>query len=296
MQLRLLHLVVILLRIAQLHTGAGRLGERRLHGDDLLRVLGGLRGRFASEREHFRHMLDVLVAQFFRSRVFLGVVIAVGQSQPALQSLRDHHRAVLRVLIGSEAEERANAQLVQVRDFLQDVFAILQRVDAFEFICERRHARCVHRFFVHPARIKIAHLLQIRLRRFLESRFGGDLRCDRRGLLENLVQRVVIMLGQFVETSPARKLRWNRIPLYPAAIRVKVKIVLRFDGRIHVLRIERRRILFRLRCDGLVGACGRSRPDRGRWTLFAREFFFRRFGGRRTLRLHVQCAGENRSG
>ena len=71
---------------------------------------GRLGRRLAEQRQHFRHVRDVLVAQFFRGVVLLRVVIAVRHSEPALVRLRDHHRAVLVVLAGGEAEERVDAR------------------------------------------------------------------------------------------------------------------------------------------------------------------------------------------
>ena len=284
LQLRLLHLVVIFLRIAHLDPRPGGFGQRGLESHDLLRMLRRLIGRLAEEREHFRHVLDVLVAEFFRSRVFLCVVIAVRQTEPALRGVGNHHRAVLRVLIGAEAEEPAHADRVQVRDFLKNVAAIFQRVDPFEFIGQRRNARAVHRFFIHSARVRVADLLQIDFSRLLGIWFRGNFRCDYRRLLHDLVQRIVILLGQHIETAPARKLRRNRIAFYPAAIRVKIKIVLRLDGRIHVFRIEGQRVFFDRR--RFVGCRRTSRYCRRR-DLIARRFLFRRFSGRRCLRLQI---------
>ena len=272
LQLRLLHLVIIFLRIAQCHPRARGLGQRHFHGHDFCRALRGQLGRVAEEREHFRHVLDVLVADFFRTRVFLCVIIAVGQSEPALESLRDHHRAVLRVLVRAETEERGHADGVQMRDLFQDIAAILQCVDPFEFIGKRRHTRAVYRFFIHPARVKVANLLQIDLSRLLGIRFRGNFWRDRRRLLHDLVQRVVILFGQHIEAAPTRELWRDRVVLYPAAVGIKIEIVLRLDGRIHIFRIERRRYLIRGR------------------------FFFRRFGRRRCLRVRAERANKSRCG
>ena len=47
--------------------------------------------------------------------------------------------------------------------------------------------------------------------------------------LGDLVERFIIFLAQLVEAAPARIFRWHRIVLQPAAIGVKIKIILRFN-------------------------------------------------------------------
>src|SRR5439155_21976103 len=101
--------VVILLRIAQLYLGARGLGEFRLERENFPGMISGRLLRFAGEDQHFGDVLDVLVAQLFRSVVRLRVIVAIRQTQPALSRLGDIVRAVLRVLAGAKLEEGAYA-------------------------------------------------------------------------------------------------------------------------------------------------------------------------------------------
>ncbi len=67
------------------------------------------------------------------------------------------------------------------------------------------------------------------------------------------MQGIVVMLDQLIEAAPTRVFRRDFGPLDPAAVAVQKEIVLRFDGRIHVARINR---LHALATGGLGG---------GRW-------------------------------
>ena len=130
LEIGLLHFVVVLLRIAQLHARPRRLRQRRFDGEHFLRVLRRLILRLAEQREHLRHVLHVLVADLFRTGVVLRVVIPVGQRESALERLTDHHLAVLRVLVRAETEERRHPDRVQVRDLFQNVAALFHRIDS----------------------------------------------------------------------------------------------------------------------------------------------------------------------
>ena len=104
-------------------------------------------------------MRHVLFAQFFRGVVFLRIIIAVWHSQSILKRLTDDHRAVLVVLAGSKTEKRSDSEGVEVRDCFQHIVAILDRVDALEFLIERLSFRGVDGFLIHPARVIIGDLL-----------------------------------------------------------------------------------------------------------------------------------------
>ena len=120
---------------------------------------------------------------------------------------------------------------MQVRNFFQQITAVFYRIDAFELILERFGARSINGLLIHAAGIVIADFLN----------FGGDFWIDMciRGLFHNRVKRVVVLLRYLIETAPARILRRYFRSLDPTAIGVHEKIILRFHGRIHVLRIER---------------------------------------------------------
>ena len=109
--------------------------------------------------------------------------------------------------------------------------------------------RGVDGFLVHPARVEIPDLLQVRFRGFLRVRFPSHFGSKRCGFLGDDLQRVIILLRQHVEAAPARELRRNRVPFYPAAVRVKIKVLRRFHRRIDIFQVERRRVLIRRSSD-----------------------------------------------
>jgi len=208
-------------------------------------------------------MIDILVAQLLRSIVRLRIIIAVRHAESALDAVGNHHRAVLVVLPGAEPEECAHAERVQMRDFFEHIVAIFHRVDALDLVGQRHGAHGFDRFLIHAAAVIIADLLRFRRGFWIGMRL--------RRFLRNLVQCVVVLLDQFVEAAPARIFRWNFRAFDPAAVCVHKKIVLRLDRRIHVLRINRRRIFLdlRLRLTSSLRGCFRYR----RWRrLLGRRF------------------------
>ena len=127
---------------------------------------------------------------------------------------------------------------MQVRDFFEQIVAIFDRINAFELVLQRFCAHCLDRFFVHSTRVVIANLLRFRRKSWIHMCIYG--------FFGNAVQRVIIPLDQLVETTPPRIFWWNLCPLDPTAVRIHEKIILRFDRRIHVLWVQRRRILLNL--------------------------------------------------
>ncbi len=121
-------------------------------------------------------------------------------------------------------------------DCLEYIGTIFDCIDAFQLLFERSDSLGANCFLVHTARVVITDFLD----------FWRCLRVDVRvrGLIRDLMQRVVILFGQLVEASPARIFRWHWVALQPAAIGIKIEIILRLHGRIHIFRVQRRRILF----------------------------------------------------
>ena len=225
------HFVVILLRIAQLHSRARSLGQRSFKLENFLRIAFRIGRRLAGERQHLAHVRDVRVPQFLRSLVIFRVVIAVGHPESALHRLRDLMRAVLVVLARTEIEKRVHADHVQMRDLLQHIMSIFHVVDLGQLVLQRLGLHCVDRLFIHPARVVITDLLHFRRDLWIGFGLGRFFR--------NHVQRVVVVLDQLIETAPARIFRRNFSALDPTAVRVKKEIVRRFYRLIHVARIDR---------------------------------------------------------
>ena len=112
--------VVGLTHVDARHRG---LGERRFELQD---PRGGGPGRvfvLARQAEHRRHVRHVRLAHGLGLVVLLEVVIAVGQTEAALEGHADHLRRIREVLHLAEAEEGVHAQRVQVRDFVEERLA-----------------------------------------------------------------------------------------------------------------------------------------------------------------------------
>ena len=74
------HFVVILDRIAQLHASARGFRQFRFQRENLFGFIQRFRLWVPEQCQHFRNMLDILIAQFLRSSIGLGVVIAVREA------------------------------------------------------------------------------------------------------------------------------------------------------------------------------------------------------------------------
>src|SRR5438552_17282662 len=125
-----------------------------------------------------------------------------------------------------------------MRDFLEQISAVFNGVDALELFFERFGSHGLDCFLVHAAGVVIAHLL------WFWRELWIDLRC--RGLLRDRVQRVVVALDQFIERTPSGILRRDLGAVDPRTIGMGEYIIARLDRRIHVLRIDRRRTLLDL--------------------------------------------------
>ena len=131
------------------------------------------------------------------------------------------------------------------RDRLRSFIALMRLNSSCERLCLGR----VDRFFVHAARVEIADLLHFGSprSRFLDS-VGCLARLSRRS---RAARRCFFSINSL--KLPQREYSGGiGVVLEPAAIGVAVKIVARLDRRIHVLRVERRRILLDLRLRAFV--------------------------------------------
>ena len=232
------HFVVIFLRIAQLDACSRGFCELCLKRENFLCVIGSSCSWLAEQRQHFRDMIDILIAQFLGGFIRLCVVIAIRHAEPALNSLGDLVRTVLGVLARRKIEKCIDADRVQTCDFFEQIIAIFDRVNVFELVLQGFCAHCLDRFLVHSTGVVIADLLHFRRESWIDMCIYG--------FFGNDVQRVIVPLDQLVETTPARIFRRNLCPFDPTAVRIHKKIILRFYRRIHVLWVQWRRILFDL--------------------------------------------------
>ena len=120
-------------------------------------------------------MRDVLLALLFHVRVLLSVIVAIGHPKSALHRLRDIVRAVFCIGPRAKIEKRVDAYAVQVRDLLQHVLWIFDRIDFLELLGQRLCARSFDRLVVHSACVVIADFLCFRC----QLRIDWRLRCLR---------------------------------------------------------------------------------------------------------------------
>src|SRR3954447_25255232 len=106
---------------------------------------------------------------------------------------------------------------METRDLCQQVIAVLDRVDLLQLFRQRGRFARIHLVLVHSAGIEVAYLLQFRR--------GLRIGVRVRGLVANLVQRVVVLLGQLVEGTPAPNRGRNRFPLNQAAVGIEIEIL-----------------------------------------------------------------------
>ena len=131
------HLVVEVGWIAALdarHLGLGQDGFDAYYGCGFV---GGVGGRVADQLKHFCNMRDVGFAQFNGFGVVLGVVVAIGEAEPALIDFGDYLGRVLEVLVGAEGEEGSatveRGRILRGGEVLREVLLGFQARDTVEF-------------------------------------------------------------------------------------------------------------------------------------------------------------------
>ena len=167
-------------------------------------------------------------------------------------------RTVFGVLSGTKIEKRADTDAVEMRDLFEQIIAVFDRFNPFKLIIQRPGAHCLDRFLIHTARVVVAYLL----------RFGREPWIDMCAFrfLRNVMQRIVVVLDQLVETAPARIFRRNLGLFDPSAIGVDEEILLWFYRQIPVARVQRGPIFFNRRFYGFTaGLMGIARDRRRRF-------------------------------
>ena len=92
-------------RIAAFDPRHRTLGQRGFDAHHGLRLGCGGLGLVAEKLKHFLDVRQVLLAQFDRLRVVLGVIVAVGEAESALIGVGDHLIGIAEVLDGFKAEQ-----------------------------------------------------------------------------------------------------------------------------------------------------------------------------------------------
>ena len=149
----------------------------------------------------------------------------------------NHSRAVLGILIRTEAKERAHAFAMQQLRLRLQINQVLDSCNPRQFRLEWFCSGAVDGGRVHAARVEIANLLFVRTRRGLSLH----------RVIENLLQVLLVFVRQLRECAPARIFRRNRIGFHPPAHRELVEVVARLASSIEIRGVESPRIWF-IRC------------------------------------------------
>ena len=203
--------------------------ELRLELEDRLRLFRGRRGRVPGKLQHLRDVRDVFRPEPLRLLVGLRVVVAVGQTQAALERRHDDLARVLAVLLRADLEEGADSPLLEARDLLLERSLVVNRGDPVELSLERRDPGRLDRGLIHAAPVEVGELSLLGPRR--RRRPGGE-------LLQGLVQDLAVPLVQLVERAPARVIGRHRVLLQPPAVGVLVEVAAGGHARIHVPGIK----------------------------------------------------------
>ena len=216
----------------------GRLGARPMHRRNLaLEIVDARRSRCGvghlSQREQVDEMRAIgrpyavhLVAAF-------GVVVAIGQSQSALQQVGHLAGRVVQILREPEAEDAIGIEVGRVErvDVGAKVLAdpsrqrppIGNRRDVVERRVEWRDAALLDRRLVQVARVVVANLALV----------GSGGRLARRCLFEQPSGALLRLLAENVEDAVARAIGWNLRVLEPGSVRIVIEVVARGDRHVH---------------------------------------------------------------
>jgi hypothetical protein len=170
------------------------------------------------------------------ARAGLHVVVAIGQTQPALQQIRHGVRRVVEVLrdpdpeqaIGIEvgAVQRVDVGTQRAADVRRQRVGIADCRDRRQLIAERREPPLFDPRLVHVAGVVIANLPLL----------GAVGRSD--GGLEQLVRPLPRPIDEDDADAEAAAIGGDLVLLQPAAVRVAEEIVAGGDGRVHARPVD----------------------------------------------------------
>ena len=222
-QLRDRHLVVVLVRIAQVRKLARRAREPRLQGHNRRGLASGLCAVIAHQDEYRSDIFRVLGAHLRRARVGVEIVFAVRHAETALRHVEGVSFAVLLVLGDFVAIEYSDAVCMHARRLRHHVPGRLQVSYLVQLVAQRLEADLLDRHGIHSGIPEIAYLL-------------GDARFFvlGHGLFIDVQQAVVELLLHEAVDAPARFVRGYGVVLHPAAVGVVEEIVRGIDRRIQI--------------------------------------------------------------
>ena len=200
------HRVVGLHRIAVLDLGPLIVGDARLER----RNARGGRARIAlaGARQHLFDVLGELRAELRVLLVGRKVVVAVGHGEPVLVERAEIDGRILAVGTREPGERLRNADALRVADVTRHVARRGDRVDARQFVFERRDPEAFHARGIHVGEIEVADLLRIRTRGPVRLRRGRDdelLHLFLRLIIENGERAVIGAIRRNLGVSRARR-------------------------------------------------------------------------------------------
>ena len=155
------HLVVNLLRIAPAGLVQRALGQAGFNVHHRLGFGRGFLRSVPQQLEHLLYVRNVLLAEFHGLGIVLEVVVAIGQTQPALIHFADDLAGILEVRTRAEAEHDVRTFPVQASSFLGQIGLRFHPRDALEVAVEWLRPGLLHRRLVHAGGVVVADLLLV---------------------------------------------------------------------------------------------------------------------------------------
>ena len=232
------HLVVAQVAVATLHAIPLLAGERGLQRQHPLCSTSGI--RLPSKGEHPGEIRDIRGARRHGLGVVAQVVIAIGKPQPGLIHRHDVHGRRFRILPHSHTDGSCDAEPREVRERGRELGRRLQPPNYLQLGRERRDTKPLDARRIHVARIQIANLVTLGIRRpagGVQCRAGAlvthGLRRTR-GVLEQGVETVAAAVAQFLESADAGGVAGDFGLLEPSTVHEAEEVVLWADRVIEV--------------------------------------------------------------
>ena len=221
--------MVVVFRITHGNAVIRGLGQLGLNPQDGLRLFLRRGIVITQQLQHVGYMHLVFLAGLLRLGVIFDVVIAIGKPQSSLAHSSNVHAGVVQVRLRAKAEKDIHIQRVHVSHGFNKLVFIGNRGNALQQRLECGTAQRIDGFLIHAGGIEIPDLL----------RDGVTFRIVRGRFLQNLMQQLPVIFGQFIEAAPACLVRWNWIVPAPCAAGVLIEVFAWIYGLIHRTQVER---------------------------------------------------------
>src|SRR5215831_3599824 len=136
-------------------------------------------------------MFGIRFTGSFRLRIVTRVVIAIGQSEPTLNQLRNHLRRILKILTRAKAKDRRNTMQVEQSNLVLEAEQIRNPSNPLQLGFERLDALGFDPWFVHARGVEVGDLLLV-----------GVCRLSLKQSIQDVVQHVYVLLAKLGEPAP----------------------------------------------------------------------------------------------